>query len=845
MEARPEPPPSTKPHPAPDEPAVRSRIVRALGRARAALLWETLWPRLVPPLLVGALFLLVSWFGFWIGMPNWLRVGLLAAFAIAALATLVPLFRLRVPGEAAALWRVEQATSTPHRPATAVLDRLGAQHDDPTTQAIWAAHRMRVLSGFGRLKAGLPSPGVARRDPYALRFLVILLLVVGFVAAGAGLGDRVTDAFRGSAAAVTAAVAARVDAWAAPPDYTGRAPIFLTGATLRAPGVSVVVPEGTEVVVRIGGEPGELTVWHDDGNRTIEVAAVATGGGEGPLEHRLVLMGPGTIAVRAGGADVHAWRFDVLPDEPPTIGLVGDPTRANNGAIRLTYEVGDDYGVVAARAEMALAIVRDPAARSLVGPPDMPLALPRLGAREGEAATTKDLTAHPWAGLAVRLTLVARDAAGQEGRSETRALVLPVRAFTDALARAIVEQRRTLALDARQAPKVLSALDLLTLAPEVFIQEVAVYLAVRTAYHRLLAADTDAALRRVVDYLWEVALGIEDDPVADAATDLQAAIDALREALDRGANAEELAALTEELRAAMAQFIRALGDQPQAVPDLDVTAETVDAEQLEQTIDALRDMAEGGDREGARQLLDRLQQMLQNLQATGNVNDMQQPGPLNQAAAAAIQEIGELILQQQQLREETFTLQQQQNEPMPAPRTDEEARRMIEELRERRAQQQAEAGALQLRQQELGRQLQGILDDMAEGGLEDEEVLGLAQGHMAAAEQALGNAGAGVAVVEQGLAIDNLRGGAEAMVERLLERRATTLERNITGDGGHDPLGRPLPTQGPDFGDDVQVPAEIDRQRAREILDTIRDRLEDLGRPVFEREYLERLLNLF
>jgi hypothetical protein len=57
-----------------------------------------------------------------------------------------------------------------------------------------------------------------------------------------------------------------------------------------------------------------------------------------------------------------------------------------------------------------------------------------------------------------------------------------------------------------------------------------------------------------------------------------------------------------------------------------------------------------------------------------------------------------------------------------------------------------------------------------------------------------------------------------------------------------DPLGRPRATQGPDFGDSVKVPDEIDVQRARRILDEIRKRLGDALSPQVERRYLERLL---
>jgi hypothetical protein len=60
-----------------------------------------------------------------------------------------------------------------------------------------------------------------------------------------------------------------------------------------------------------------------------------------------------------------------------------------------------------------------------------------------------------------------------------------------------------------------------------------------------------------------------------------------------------------------------------------------------------------------------------------------------------------------------------------------------------------------------------------------------------------------------------------------------------------DPLGRPQRTTGPDLGTTVKVPDEIDIQRAREILEAIRKRLSDPGRPLAERDYLERLLDRF
>jgi hypothetical protein len=61
--------------------------------------------------------------------------------------------------------------------------------------------------------------------------------------------------------------------------------------------------------------------------------------------------------------------------------------------------------------------------------------------------------------------------------------------------------------------------------------------------------------------------------------------------------------------------------------------------------------------------------------------------------------------------------------------------------------------------------------------------------------------------------------------------------------GQRDPLGRPQRAEGPDLGQDVKVPDEIDVERARRILEAIRDRLGERFRPRFELDYLERLLN--
>jgi Domain of unknown function (DUF4175) len=62
--------------------------------------------------------------------------------------------------------------------------------------------------------------------------------------------------------------------------------------------------------------------------------------------------------------------------------------------------------------------------------------------------------------------------------------------------------------------------------------------------------------------------------------------------------------------------------------------------------------------------------------------------------------------------------------------------------------------------------------------------------------------------------------------------------------GERDPLGRSLQSDGDAFDGSHKIPDEIDVQRAREILDAIRQRLGNNPTMEEERRYLERLLDI-
>ena len=182
-------------------------------------------------------------------------------------------------------------------------------------------------------------------------------------------------------------------------------------------------------------------------------------------ESRFNVAGNATLRVLADGATVSSYVVEVIPDRPPEIKLSGPPQSNGRGSLTIGYVAKDDYGLMSAEAEFE----RDTqgAVKPLVPAPRATLSLPS-GAGNEETKTTTDLSSHPWAGARVKLTLVARDEAGQEGRSETITVTLPQRPFTKPLARALVEQRRNLIIDPAQQRRVQMSLDALLTSPDRF-----------------------------------------------------------------------------------------------------------------------------------------------------------------------------------------------------------------------------------------------------------------------------------------------------------------------------------------------------------------------------------------
>ncbi|MGB8275673.1 MAG: DUF4175 family protein, partial [Alphaproteobacteria bacterium] len=654
-----------------------ARLRRRLRLAKAALLWEQLWPALWPAVLTAGLGLAAALFDLLPSLPGLVHAAILLIWGVLMIALIVRAVRsVRLPDRRAARRRLEQASGLAHRPLLVLEDHPAEPDLEAPQWSLWRAHRRRMLAKVTRLKVGVPAGGLTRRDPYGLRVVVALVLLLAVIDARGEAWQRIVRAASPDMSAF-APPPVSLDLWVTPPAYTGLAPVVLRRAAAAATGkgapavpetdsagrAAVDVPAGSKLLAQVHGGRGtpELVIggkvlaFERVGERSFKAA--------GPIERT------GRISVRQGRRELAAFDVTLVPDKVPTIELARPPSGTERGVLRLDYRARDDYGVVSAKAivehrtasGMGIRDLAVPATPPDGGPPQPGdrLALPLTAPPgQGDAVLTSynDLSAHPWAGLEVTLWLEAVDAAGQTGRSAAQKLTLPERRFTNPVARDIIAARKKLALVLSMRRQVAEDLARIGAAPERFNNDTVVYLALRSAAGRLMLDPDPSAVPSVQALLWDTALRLEDGGAAVAERALRDAEKALQEALDRGADSAEVAKLLDELHAAMEAYMDALaqsfgeerseGEAMEAGPN---GGQMVRREDLMAMLDRVRELARNGDRDAARRALSKLQDVMENLRVPRPDRDAK-----SEQARQTLSRLRDIVNRQKDLLDRSF-----------------------------------------------------------------------------------------------------------------------------------------------------------------------------------------------
>lgn len=860
-----------------------SRMSSALQAAVLAIRWERLWRVLWAPVAVVILFIGVALTDVLPALPD--------AVHGMALALIAVLFGYSCKGMTAAFEpvsgadaarRVESASGLKHRPLTALFDTPVNDKLSADAKVLWRAHIERALKQTETLAYPSPQPGVAASDRLGLRFVPLLVLFVGVLA---GSGDPLARIERalspiGNAAA---AEALSVDLWITPPAYTGLAPSVFNGISRKIPTAddagatapnaqrpTLIVPVGSQILVHatdaqhppqlgLGARPFPLARLGDEASTSYKLE----------FEVAADVAGADTLTLRVGNDALAEWPVVIALDAPPMVEFERAPSRQRDTQLEVVYLASDDYGINGI--EMT---IRRPNGKPVPGgEAEIRVDVPLTGDRRDMRAThVRDFSAHPWAGLPVKVQLIATDTAGQIAETDSVEVVLPERIFNHPVARKLAESRKVLN-DADLALMEIVANDLheLSLAPMRFFDDIVAFLAIRGAAARLGYADNTDVVAGVQRLLWETALRIEDGEFALAEADLMRLQEEAMEALRDGKIGEELDRVMAELQEAMDRYMEALVDRLQEM-GLDELPPMPDQSQMQtqdiqEMLDKIKELAETGNRDAAEQMLAQMQQMLERLRQGLK---MQDANPAMAEAKKLMDGLRSLTQDQQELLDRTFQegLRRQQRPPQLGQQGRQGQQQQGQQGQQQQGQ-QGQQGEQGEGQQQAGENGQPSAAEQAElrkrlGELmmQMDELMGQIPDNMGRAEQQMEQSGNNLGKGEladsarnQTQALEELRSATSKMSQMLAQQFGQQMgvaggNRPMPGqEGRFDPFGRRNTNengQGAAVEDSgVDVPNRMEMRRAREILDELRKRSGERGRPRLELDYIERLLDIF
>lgn len=809
------PSPSDRGAAVPGEPRLK------IALAWASLAWERVWRALWASMTILAAFVAIAWFGLPRALSGEFHTALLIFVAIAALSA------LRIQGRGFALPRLDEArrrleveAGLLHRPLETLRDR--PTDDDPETAALWREHRRRAAASIGRLRVPLPKPGVIERDPAALRWLVALTLILAGAGAWGEWRPRLVAAVTPRPWSFSVVPPATLDAWLTPPEYTGRAPLFLRFPRAEGETGAISIPEGTVLTARVSG--GRAAPTLEIGGETSPFDTVEPG----VHQTRREIREGNSILISRGGDALASWPIQVVPDQPPLIALTDQPRSEPSGALRIAVRVADDHGVAQAGLRVAPAPPETEDETPIAGAAfEVPLPLPAAKPKSAEFTARVDLTAHPWAGSRVTLTPVAVDVAGRAGEGKPVTLLLPERSFRHPVARAIVDARRKIARAEIDDETAAQALDAIGAKSDAYGEDVVTMLTLRVAADRLLLDRGAEAVPTVIALLWDAATRLEDGAAAIAERDLTDVRRRLEEALTRDAPPEEIRALMDEMSAAMERWLRATAQNaggpngtPALPPEIAERMGMIDDNDLRAMMERMRSLAETGSRDAARAMLARLGELLDSARDVGSPATDQPPDP---RPAAALKAARDLLDRQRKLLDDTFAAARDGDDARRSPRPGDRD--------------------LADAQEAIRRDLGDLARRLAEIGVEAPRGFARADRSMRSAARSIRQGRAGAAVPLETQAADDLSEGLDALLDAAAQAAMGGSPAPGPATGmGRDPLGRRVSGTGPNDERKVKLPTDSDVGRSREILMELRRRSEERTRPKPERDYIDRLL---
>ncbi|QQG35610.1 MAG: DUF4175 family protein [Micavibrio aeruginosavorus] len=760
--------------------------------------------------------------------------------------------------------RLETSSALAHRPLTALDDKL-ANPQEQTARALWNRNKSRALVTIYKLKTPLPRPIFVSQDPFALRMLAVLVLVVGIIVAGPAWKERIQIGLNPLYGEEEKKPDSGISIWVTPPTYTGKEQIILQGHGKYKEAIDI--PEGSKIKIQVArgfGQPylriseQRIPLKRADGkNWSLEIDAPPGG----------------TLKITQMGWPRAHVPYRLIPDSPPEISLVEAPRAIEKGQMQVILKVKDDYSVNDLVMHMRLDenYAGDPLGtaftdtRAVVSPP----------ATEVELKPVYDLAWHPWAGLPVVIEMAALDHKKQAVELSPIHTTLPERTFQHPVARKLITMRKRLIRAPEAASSNISKeLFDIMVQPGAYSGHPVVFLSLKTMSARLAYNPSLENIRGVIAQLWDTALQIEEGNMAMAARNLREAQRNLEATLnDPDATQEQINQALDQFREALANYFQEIiaemqkqlanGEMVTLPPEM--FASVMNPEDLQDFLDELSAQAMAGNKDAAREMLSKLQQTMDSMQTSPG--QMQMPKDM-QFMMKGISELQKLIEKQEHLLDQTKMkaepfrkMQQSQTFGEQLPLDAEILKQLWGDdfvpppslappMEETLPTPSVDTSQNKDEQEALRHMLGQLMQEAGAGMGEIPENMGNAELEMRDAAKHLGGNRPDLSIPHQEAAIEHLKQSMDQMSQKLSQQLKKMMALSMgNGMGKTDPLGRPL--QDNENGSSifpsskVKIPDGSERKKVRDILDSLRRRSGELERPDYELEYYRRLMQQF
>ncbi len=801
-------------------------LIIKLNIARIIIIWEGIAKYFYRVLLVMLLFSVLTLTEVFIYLNFWVHSALLIFFFFFLLICIINLiYKLEWPTRIECARKIERDNDAKNTPFSALFD----QPIQNENSILWKEHYKRIL----KISIGLSVTKIRfsyfKNDPLFVRLPIMILFLFIFMAFNSDIDKKVQAAISPEKDN-TEFQSGVFTGWINPPEYTRIQPsLILQDSDYLS------VPEGSSLSARVFGGEGKVELGINGNLQDFVEIDNKNSAIESIIERDTELL------VKQAQKVIFERKIKIINDTPPAVDFFDDPKSTIKGVMDINYVFSDDYDVTKLLAKIVL---KKPIESLRIEEINFKLPLNKSDESQTIGQYYYDLSEHIWAGLPVKILLIAEDYIGQKGQSREIEMLLPEKPFKNLIALSIINQRKNLSLNKEEPFEVGKVLN--DIATSQFLEE---KLSVARDWllesSKILLQNKDSSMLTyekknfVIDLLWKTALFIESGQLSVAENELRRAQQDLEEALSEGGDGAEIQDMINNLDNALAKYL----DELENPKDIDVPqvsesddpgdrggengAQSNERENLEEKLEDIAELTASGSLDEAQEQLDQMQEMAEELDrdALGEALGEQEAD----SAPMAMQQISEMMQEQEALMEDSFeqslnAAQADQKTPGSGP---------------------VNAGE---KQESLRKQLEDVMHEISESDNPLPDELGRAERSMRQAEKELQRGRPDRAQTAQGRAIEQLKKAAEKMDKMHSGNGPSQMAGDSNGNSDRDqrdPLGRVPPGQGNSPGGDVGITMESDNTKAKTIVKELYKKAESSIKGSIERKYVDSLLDWY